>query len=479
MFTVQLPQIVPPQVCLKCEVCCRYLSPATIYVPYFFPEEIKNIHPEEGDFTAAGSALDFKPLPVTHKDCYICRFFVPQENKCRIYSHRPYDCRLYPFMITYAQDYQSIVLVLDTKCPYCQDKFNTQEFKSYGESLLKALDSPLMAGRVKENRNFISDFQEDTIVIGKLENLSRQLCFPALGLRKLSLQDKGWFDEYFLSRAVFLSAFAFTSIYIWQPLLNILWKRIGGELCVFAGNEEDYFIFLPPKGQEAIEESLRILDGLNGQGNPASRIENVPAGLAGELAQLGFDVKAGAPEYIYSREKLAGLKGNEFKSKRALVNNFLKNYPVKTRTLQEEDIRGCLKLYRQWARQKLSGKDDDYFRALIEDSYFAQKIALSNVHSLGIEGLVIEIDGAIQGYTLGFSLDTRVFVNLFETADLTRKGLPQFLFRELARGLTQTEYINALSDSGLSGETGPGNLRRVKESYHPWQKLEVWTASTA
>lgn len=462
-----LPQLVPAQVCLKCEVCCRYLSPATIYVPYFFPEEIKDIA-VEGGWAAVGNAVDGKPLPIAREDGYICRFFAPRENKCRIYSRRPLDCRLYPFIVTYAADCRSVILALDTKCPYARE--NTNEVKSYAGDLLKALDNPPIARKIRENRNFISDFQEDTIVAGALENLSRELCFPALGLRRLSLKDKDLFDDYFAKRSVLLSAFAFNSIYIWGTLLHILWKEIGGEPCIFAGNEQDYFLFLPPESKEAIEESLRILDGLNGKGNPASRIENVPAESSAALARLGLKMKAAAPEYVYSREKLAGLKGNELKSKRALVNNLLKNYPVKTRPLQEEDIGGCLNLYREWARQRLNNKNNDYFRALIEDSYFAQKTALMNMRDLRIEGLVTEINGVIAAYSLGFSLNERVFINLFETADLKKKGLPQFIFRELSRALAREEYINALSDSGLE------NLRRVKESYHPAEKMEVWTA---
>lgn len=143
---------------------------------------------------------------------------------------------------------------------------------------------------------------------------------------------------------------------------------------------------------------------------------------------------------------------------------------MKTRALQEEDIGGCLNLYREWARQRLNNKNNDYSRALIEDSYFAQKTALMNMRELRLQGLAVEINGVIMAYSLGFSLNKRVFINLFETADLKKKGLPQFIFRELARGLAREEYINALSDSGLE------NLRRVKESYCPSRKAEVWTA---
>lgn len=470
MYKESLKQFVPSQACLKCEVCCRYPERKTAYVPYFFPEEIENIAPKDRSFTAIGNKLDLKTPPVPHRDRFICQFFVPAKNRCRIYPNRPLDCRFYPFMLTYGRDFESVVLALDTKCPYCRDKFDSKELKGYADYLVKFLDSIEMVEMINRNKNFINDFQEDSLIIKKLENVSNRVCSPESGLKRLSLKDKGNFDEYFLEAPGTISSFAFTSVYIWSPLLNILWKKIDDELRIFAGNDRDYFLFLPPVGNGATEESLKILRLLNGEGNAASRVENIPEELSDKLAQSGLKAGMASQEYIYSREEMAELRGDKFKSKRPLINKFLKKYKYRQRNFTEGDAFECLKLYEEWARQKFKAGDDGYFRALIEDSYFAQKMAMTNASVLNIEGLIIEINGEIRGYTLGFPLNKDVFVNLFETADLEIKGLSQFIFREFARNFSAYEYINTLSDSGLR------NLQAVKESYHPLKKVKIFTA---
>lgn len=130
----------------------------------------------------------------------------------------------------------------------------------------------------------------------------------------------------------------------------------------------------------------------------------------------------------------------------------------------------CLDLYREWTRQRLEKKRDDYYRFLIEDSYSSHKIALMNFKALGLGGYVVEVEGKVQAYTLGYRLNREVYVILFEIANLNLKGISQFIFREFCRGLNGYKFINTLGHCGLE------NLKRVKDSYQPIKKEAVFTA---
>jgi hypothetical protein len=174
-------------------------------------------------------------------------------------------------------------------------------------------------------------------------------------------------------------------------------------------------------------------------------------------------------EYIYKRADLIELKGDQFKSKRSAINYFTKNYKHKYRPFEEDDIFNCLVLYREWARHRLSRRDDDYYRLLMEDSYISQKKALMNFKALDMRGFVVEIDGKIEGYTLGYPLNENIFVVLFEITNPNIKGLPQFIFKNFLSSLNNA-YINTLSDSGLE------NLKRTKESYRPLKKINLFIA---
>lgn len=464
-------EVVPSPVCLKCDVCCRYPEETTVYVPYFLREETASL---AGDLPSIGRSRDNKPLPVSCSDGYACRFFDPACNGCRIYDARPFDCRIYPFMVTYDRDLKSIVLVLDTKCPYLADKADSVEVRSYIDRLVDVLESPDMVEKLNSDKNFFNDFQEDSIVLRRLEKLSERICFSSLGLAKISLKDKGLFDGQFSGMDTMLSAFSFVSVYIWSGVLNILHAEMDGALLVFAGNDGDYFLFLPPVGagarEKAVGAAFEMLSHMNRK-DFAPKIENVPEDYDKNAEFLRLE--RSCQEYVYDRGEIVGMKGVRFKDKRNLVNYFMENCRARLafRELEERYVAGSLELYREWAEAKLGRDGDNYSRIMIEDSYFAQKLALLNLRSLGLQGrVVVTEEGVVKGCTVGFPLNKEVFVVLFETTDPGIKGLPQYMFREFLRGVPDHKYVNVLGDYGLK------NLKKTKDSYHPVMKPSVFTA---
>jgi hypothetical protein len=375
-------------------------------------------------------------------------------------------------MAAYSKDYKAVILVLDSHCPYFKDKAAAKEFKEYVEYIAGILDSPAVIEEINQNKIFINDFQEAFTPLKKLKNLSKRLCLSDYGLTKISLKDKLLFDEYFSKTDPSISSFSFVATYIWSGILNILWKEIKGSLCVFAGNDRDYFLLLPPIdavfSRRAVKEAFEILQLLNKGGMDTIKIENIPQKYCKEFAQLGLVLKPHPPEYIYSRRALSELRGEAFKTKRKSVNNFIKRYKYICRPMSKDDAIGCLDLYKRWALHRLKTNKDDYYRFLIEDSYFAQKIGLHNFDNLKLKGLVVETDGIIKGYTAGYALNKDTFVILFETTDLDIKGLAQFIFKEFCSQLSEYKYINAMSDSGLE------NLKKTKESYRPIKKISLF-----
>ena len=91
----------------------------------------------------------------------------------------------------------------------------------------------------------------------------------------------------------------------------------------------------------------------------------------------------------------------------------------------------------------------------------AHRVALHDAAELGLLGLVVEVEGRLAAYTLGYPLSDAVFCILFEIADRDVRGLAQYIFREFCQSLARFEFINAMDDSGLEG------LQRAKQSYHP------------
>ena len=88
--------------------------------------------------------------------------------------------------------------------------------------------------------------------------------------------------------------------------------------------------------------------------------------------------------------------------------------------------------------------------------------ALQSAEELGLEGVVIFVNGAVAAFSLGERLNKDTAVCHFEKADPFMEGLNQLVNREFARLLFQDcRYLNREQDLGDVG------LRNAKLSYHP------------
>ena len=89
---------------------------------------------------------------------FICPFLAYQDNKCRIYNIRPFECQLYPFLINLRND--KVLLTVDLNCPYVYEKINNQETKDYIVYLSSYLNSPEILEVLKSNPQIIQAYEE-------------------------------------------------------------------------------------------------------------------------------------------------------------------------------------------------------------------------------------------------------------------------------------------------------------------------------
>lgn len=89
---------------------------------------------------------------------FFCSFFNLQDNKCKIYALRPFECQLYPFLIN--RKGKKVFLALDLHCPFVEKKLKTQEFKEYVLYLTDFLNDSPQAEILKNNPQIIQDYSE-------------------------------------------------------------------------------------------------------------------------------------------------------------------------------------------------------------------------------------------------------------------------------------------------------------------------------
>jgi len=285
-----------------------------------------------------------------------------------------------------------------------------------------------------------------------------------MNLNKLSLKDKGLFLKLLSLTAHELSVYAFQNVYIWHNLFDIYWAKIQNNLCLFFKDKIGCFLYLPPLGErikpEVIAKAFEIMDKFNGN-QALSRIENVEEKDLSFYQHLGYSFRFKSYDYLCERSSLVELRGNRFKSKRACVNYFTKNYKFRYIDFIPRYSNDCINLYKSWMNARQVENTDRVYRGMLLDNLSCLQILLSDYRNLDLVGKVVEIDNQIKGFSFGFELNKDTFCILFEITDLSFKGLSQYIFRQFCAEAKKYKYINIMDDSGLE------NLKNVKMSYRP------------
>lgn len=160
-----LPQIVPSELCLTCDVCCRFPERESVLRPFFTAEEIEQA-------IAHGAAPEHFPdpgggrirlVPHPHGEGYLCPCFDRATQHCTIYPVRPLDCRLYPIALMRDREGSGLVMGLDTKCPYVQDPLNVGALGRYVERVGREMERPELRDVLAVYPDLIGGFQDDVI----------------------------------------------------------------------------------------------------------------------------------------------------------------------------------------------------------------------------------------------------------------------------------------------------------------------------
>ena len=154
-----IKQFVPQEFCLKCRGCCRFKQASSVWSPCLLDEEIQELLDKPG-IPAASISIDRRIQPVANPDGadFLCPFLKTRDNKCEIYSTRPFECQLYPFLINLRKG--TVLLTGDLNCPYVYEKINSQEAKDYIAYLASYLNSPEQLKVLKDNPQIIQAYEE-------------------------------------------------------------------------------------------------------------------------------------------------------------------------------------------------------------------------------------------------------------------------------------------------------------------------------
>lgn len=154
-----IKQFLPQEFCLKCRGCCRFSQEDSVWAPCLLEEEIQDLLDREG-LPPASISIERRIhlLPNPEGSGFICPFLNIQDNRCKIYDLRPFECQLYPFLINLRG--KRVLLTVDPNCPYIKDNLKSKDLKEHTNYLATFLNTPAQIKILKDNPQIIQAYED-------------------------------------------------------------------------------------------------------------------------------------------------------------------------------------------------------------------------------------------------------------------------------------------------------------------------------
>ncbi len=287
--------------------------------------------------------------------------------------------------------------------------------------------------------------------------------YPAT--RPLALAHKPLLDPLFAVLQPRVSELTFANLYLFREAHAYRLTLVEDSTVVLGqgyGGEE---YFLPPLGGDVAGVLRLLLERgmtLYGADEPFAARYLAGEGVVVEEDRDAFD-------YLHLRKELAELPGNRFHKKKNRINYFIVRHSFSVAVYGATHREGCLALLGEWRRVR-GGIDSPSLE--LETKAAAEALLLTD--RLGLEGVVVLVEGRVAAFALGERLNRDTAVCHFEKADPFMEGVSQLVDREFNRLLfADCTYTNREQDLGEPG------LRAAKLSYHPVELVKKFRARRA
>lgn len=444
-----LPQPVSSDVCLSCRGCCVFGEPASFWRARLTIEEEISLERRLTGQSFGGQLLTEPSTGGRHR----CRCLNEDDHRCRDYARRPFECALYPFLLS--SEAGRLRLYAHLACPFVREKRNSPEWGEIVAGIKRFFLAADNAGALKAMAAAYPDYSSSRDELEDVADVSGENGADVIVRHRAQLD--GWFAR----RRPVLSACSLAGVFAWCDLFDFSLDEVDGNGLVRARQRGADFLYCPPLGAmispRAVEAAFSRMQG------GAARIEAVAGDELVFFDSTRYRAHEQGAEYYYERARIASLAGNGYRSKRSDINGFLGRHRPVFRPFCPGDAAACHDLFDRWLDKRRASYEDDIYRAMLVENRPVHRRLLSHASWLGLVGRVVEVDGVIAGYTFGYPLNSETFCVALEVTAAEYKGLSSFIFREFCAdaGLASFKYINAMDDFGMPG------VARAKRSWRP------------
>lgn len=297
----------------------------------------------------------------------------------------------------------------------------------------------------------------------------------------LTMEDAEVLKEYFHGFDYRGAGYTFLANYIWRNTHCLCWEVIGDYLFIAGADcmigDPNAIISMPltkngtyepEKLREAVLEAKRRFDARK----ISFSVELIPGHMVKYLeeafpGEMEFVHDRDSDEYVYLKEKMITLSGRALHKKKNHYNYFMKNFKYESKKITKDMIDNVM----DFVVQSRIGKtyDEDEMESLRMEEEAIHEI-LQLIDRPEIFSTAIFIEGELQAFAIGESLNHNTVAEHFEKANDDFRGLYQVICSEFCKNLPEEIiYINREEDMGLP------NLRHAKEALRPDHMAEKYS----
>ena len=257
----------------------------------------------------------------------------------------------------------------------------------------------------------------------------------------------------------------FTNIVCWNHYAHYRYTRVRDSLviCSTIDGQVRFRAPIGPDDPELLSDLFSLAktespDGMFFILDPVSRDR-----IAARYPALTLHPVRDLFEYVYRSADLADLPGKGYLTIRRHISRFNRNCSNEVEAITPENQEEVRVFVNRWCNWKDCENDP-----LLTGEREAVLFALAHFQELGLEGLVIRVEGEIAAMTVFEKLNPETALVHFEKGLPDCEGIYKAINQEAARRLRDTcTFINRESDMGVPG------LREAKTRYHPDHMVEV------
>ncbi len=278
--------------------------------------------------------------------------------------------------------------------------------------------------------------------------------------RALRLEDRRLLQPIFEEIQPEISDRCFTNLFMWQRFYDIQVSRMEGAVVLFcsSGSTPEKQFFFPPLGRYPVRETLQACFDFMERTGARPIIRRAPEDFvrrhARELEAFHVEQDPDISDYVYRAEDLINLRGRRYNGQRNFISRFKKRFEYVVEEMGPSNVEECMEFCSAWCSQRLEAFErrgmPEAATVFLKAETRATQRMLRHFSELGLTGMLVRIQGAVAGITVGELLNRETAVIHVEKCDHSYLGISQFISQEFSkRYWSRCRFINRMEDLGI------------------------------